>query len=184
MILTAPDPFITVAQVQQYLHKSSAPDLLGPMVGAACAMIRDRIGEVAPVDCTTTVPHHQWRTTGTVVLDHRPVISITTVVDARGLVAGAELASREGIVALPAGATGAVTVEYVAGRDPIPDNITLAAVELAAHLWRNSQNAGQTRPSPGQPDATVLPGTAYSMPYRVRELLGLGKHQTDMPLIY
>jgi len=185
VILTTPEPFISVAQVQDHLRKTGGEELLEPMVGAACEMIRARIGEVAPVDCATTVSADRWAVTGTVVLEHRPVISLTTVVDARGPVVGSVLVSRDGgVVGLPGSVTGTVTVTYQAGRDPVPDNVTLAAIELAAHLWRNSQNAGQSRPGPGQPDATVLPGTAYSMPYRVRELLGLGKYQTDIPLIY
>lgn len=186
MLLTTPEPYITVPQVLAFLGKTKVQDdeLLATMVGAACEMIRERVGEVAPVACRTTVPAQQWQHTGTLVLEHRPVVEVVEVRDRSGPVAGAELTSREGIVALPGGTFGDVTVEYVAGRDPIPANFALAAIELAAHLWRNSQNAGQARPAPGQPDATVLPGTSYSMPYRVRELLGLGKHQTDVPLVY
>lgn len=68
-----------------------------------------------------------------------------------------------------------VVVNYVAGFATVPDNIRLAALFQAAHLYQSSQLGG--RPSwagAGAPDDSYpMPGmaTSYAIPNRVRELL-------------
>lgn len=179
MLTATPSPFIDLAEAKKHLNKVttvSDTELPG-FLSAACEMIRARIGEVLAVPATETVTVAGGRA----VLAHRPVLAIDTP--------GWELLSPEGVAAAPTG-DGRAEVTYTAGRAAtaadVPGHIRLAGLELVRHLWTNSQNRGAgsaTRPTPGASDGTYLPGTAYSMPYRVRELLGLGSEPTDQPLV-
>ncbi|WP_067967522.1 head-tail connector protein [Nocardiopsis trehalosi] len=174
MITTEAAPFITVADAKKHLNKVNAAsdEEIEGFVAAACAMVVDRIGQVSRVTAAETVTVRAGRA----LLTHRPVLEVTTP--------GWTVVNREGIAANPS-ASGEVELVYAAGREPVPANVRLAALELVAHLWRNSQNgsSGGGRPVVGGADSTVVPGTAYSMPYRVRELLGLGKAMRDEPLV-
>lgn len=179
MLTATPEPFVDVAEVKKHLNMRqgiSDAELPG-FISAACEMIRARVGEVLAVTATETVPVRDGRA----VLRHRPVLTIETP--------GWALLSSEGIVSSPTG-DGTAEVSYTAGRADtvadVPGHIRLAGLELVRHLWTNSQNRGSgssTRPQAGASDGTYLPGTAYSMPYRVRELLGLGSEPTDQPLV-
>lgn len=179
MLTAKPDPFLDTDEVKAHLNKvtSTNDSELPGFISAACEMIRQRIGEVLAVPASETVTV----TGGRAVLQHRPVLDVTTP--------GWELLSPEGVVAAPVG-DGTAEVTYTAGRAAtaaeVPGHIRLAGLELVRHLWTNSQNRGQgstTRPVAGASDGSYMPGTAYSMPYRVRELLGLGKEPTDQPLV-
>ncbi|WP_160051430.1 hypothetical protein [Nocardiopsis sp. FR26] len=179
MLTATPDPFLDTAEVKKHLNKvtTTSDSELAGFISAACEMIRARIGEVMAVAATETVTVSDGRA----VLAHRPVLSIETP--------DWELLSPEGVAQAPTG-DGRAEVAYTAGRATtaagVPGHIRLAGRELVRHLWTNSQNRTQgsaTRPVAGASDGTYLPGTAYSMPYRVRELLGLGKEPTDQPLV-
>jgi hypothetical protein len=179
MLTATPDPFVDLDDVKKHLNMTtttSDAELPG-FIAAACEMIRARIGEVLAVPAAETVTVSGGRA----VLHHRPVLSIETP--------GWELLSPEGVAAAPTG-DGDGEVAYTAGRAEVvadvPGHIRLAGLELVRHLWTNSQNrttGSATRPTAGASDGSYLPGTAYSMPYRVRELLGLGKESTDEPLV-
>lgn len=184
MLTTQPDPFIDVEQVKTHLKKTGTAndDELEMYVGAACEMIRDLVGEVSPVaaeDIRRLRGHHR------IVTEHRPVISLDKVTDDAGtdVTDAYTLVNLEGVIEGTFG--GKLTIAYTCGRQPIPDNITLAALELAAHLWRASQNGGAS----GAPqfsdasDGVQLIGSAFALPIRVRELLGLGRRGTDSPVV-
>ena len=186
MFTSTPNPFIEVDDLKAHLKKSGSGDdeELETFVGAACEMIRDLVGEVAEV---TAVDHRSLTSRrDKLVTAHRPVISITSIEDASGTALDSStytLANPEGVIT---GAfAGDLTITYVCGRNPVPDNVTLAALELGAHLWRASQNGGAA----GAPqfndasDGVQLIGSAFALPIRVRELLGLGRRGTDEPLI-
>lgn len=178
MLTATPDPFVDVDDVKKHLNMvtTTSDAELGGFISAACEMIRARVGEVLAITATETVTAHGGRA----ILRHRPVLTIETP--------GWELLSPEGVVSAPG--DGRAEVAYTAGRantaDQVPGHIRLAGLELVRHLWSNSQNRGassSTRPPAGASDGSYLPGTAYSMPYRVRELLGLGSEPTDQPLV-
>jgi hypothetical protein len=192
VIITTAGDFITAAQLRQHLKKDSpAEDAeLTPFVSTACQMVVDRIGQVSPVDAVSVVPAG-----GRVVLEHRPVISVTSVellpggdvvpaADPDAEIDGWELVNVEGVLDLPGRqGTGKARVLYVAGRDPIGAKIQLGGLELAAHLWRSSRhNNGGGRPSV-RPDEQVVPGVTYALPYNVRQLLGLDKRPQDEVLV-
>lgn len=179
MLTARPEPFVDVAEVKKHLNMvtTTSDSELGGFISAACEMIRARIGEVLAVTAIDTVPVHDGRA----VLRHRPVLSIETP--------GWVLLSPEGVASSPTG-DGRAEVSYTAGRAAtvaeVPGHIRLAGLELVRHLWSNSQartGGSSTRPVAGASDGSYMPGTSYSMPYRVRELLGLGAEPTDQPLV-
>lgn len=178
MILTNPDPFITAAELKEHLNKSSStPDAeFETFVNASCEMIRDRMGQISPVDATETF---RYRYTDVLVLSHTPVLSITTATDdTTGLEIPVDdwaLESKEGIVRHSLRWANPTTFLYQAGLNPIPDNYILAALDLGAHLWKASQQNSQGgRPSVGS-DGQIIPGSSWALPYSVRQTLGLDK---------
>lgn len=178
MITSDAAPFITVAELKTHLNKTSTSDDIELVlyVETACEMIRDRMGEVAAVDAVETLASSR----GVLVLTHRPVLSIGIVTDVTypvpALITGVTLESSEGIVRHPLPGRRNITINYQAGRDPVPANFKMAALELGAHLWKSSQNntAGGRPPLGGgeQPSAS---GSNWALPYNVRQLLGLDK---------
>ncbi|TDB88349.1 phage gp6-like head-tail connector protein [Actinomadura sp. KC216] len=194
MLTTVPADWITVAEVKAHMDKTSTADdaELAGFVSAACEAIRERIGEVSEV--TAVVEARSW--TDVIVLEHKPVVSITKVERLPGLELvpeGDRGTGADGWLMLQPGAgvlthtsrfPGEVRVTYQAGRDPLPGNVRLAGLELAAHLWRASQlNAGGGRPAIADNEQPIIPGIAYALPIRVRELLGLGNNPTSEVLI-
>lgn len=175
-----PAPFIDVAQLKTHMKKTGTADdtELETFVGAACQMIRELVGEESPVTATDV---RRLRGHRRIVTEHRPVISLDSAVDADGtdVLDQFTLVNHEGVI--EGDFCGEVTFGYTCGRNPIPDNHTLAALELGAHLWRASQNGGAV----GAPqfndasDGVQLIGSAFALPIRVRELLGLGRRGTD-----
>jgi hypothetical protein len=187
--------WIDLPTVKAYLRKTTAADdaMLTKYIGAACSAIELIKRHVDPVDVAGEIQTASRR--GIVILDERPVIEITSVsrivgagtlvqpvpqfdLDA-GVLDGWRLQSVGGVLAVPR--SGDYVIAYTAGRDPVPDNIVEAALELVAHLWRTTQlNPGGGRPQVGDTDQLVIPGLANALPYRVRELLGLfGKQLRD-----
>lgn len=177
--------WITLDDARAHLNKLSTVDdpELQKFIDAACAAIELVKNHVDVVDETVVVDADR---NGVALLPETPVATITTVarlmgggvtapVVAADPVAGVDgwTLTGDGILTLPA-AWWRVQVVYTAGRDPVPANFTLAALELVAHLWRGSQlNSGGGRPQQGQTDQEFVPGIANALPNRVRELLGL-----------
>ena len=188
MLTGIPADFITVAELKTHLNKTVSTDdaELAGFISAACQMIRDRIGQVSPV---AAVDLSDGRRRSIVLTEH-PVASVTTVEVAGGEVIlpadpdtgtdGWELDGGAGFLRNTGSwPPGAIRVTYTAGRDPLPGNIRLAALELGGHLWKQSQlNSGGGRPQITGDDQVIMPGLAYALPLRVRELLGLGKLPT------
>lgn len=194
MITTSPVPdFITADDLKAHLRKSGTDDdaKLTGFVSAACTAIVERIGQVASVDAVDEADNRHRHRRRSIVLQARPVVSVDTVEVAGGdeippadpdnHVDGWVLDRGAGVVrhtrVFP---RGVIRVAYEAGRDPVPGNIRLAALELGGHLWKQSQlaNNSTARPPSFGDDTLVLPGLAYALPLRVRELLGLGKLPT------
>lgn len=178
--------FVSLTDVKRHLKKltdEDDEDLRG-FIGAACQVITDRMGQVSPA----TVVTDRSARRGTVVLPRRPVISITSVVklpggevvpaaDALAGTAGWTVESSEGVLSVPV-SCGAVRITYRIGRNPLPQNFRLAALDLVKHLWQGSQhNNGGGRPMLGDSDAIAVSVRPFALPYRVMELLGLKKDQ-------
>lgn len=190
--MTTPDPFITVDELKTHLRKTSDTEdaELAGFVSAACAAITERVGHVSTTSVTSEVDVSRRLA----ILPERPVVSVESVTalpDGQALEETDEAAHVYGWTLRPGGTLGITTrgvcrvqVVYTAGRDPLPGNIRLAALELGGHLWKQSQlNNGGGRPQIIGDDVTVMPGLAYALPIRVRELLGLGKNPRDEILV-
>jgi hypothetical protein len=188
--------FISLAEIKRHLKKDPAKtdddaELL-EFIAAACQMIEDRIGPVTPRAATQTVwrHHHHHASRRQILLNTHPVVDVTTVtVDGVTVPEADPVAGTDGWV-LDAGPGvlahtrhwpwGRVEVTYRTGRTPLPGNIRLAGLELAGHLWRSTKlNGSGGRPAPGGSDELALRGVGFALPYRVRELLGLGKLPTS-----
>lgn len=176
--------FISLADTKRHLKNSNAADdeKIRGFIDAACSMIEDRMGPIAPVTLT-------FDGCGRTVILERPVISVISVVQLPG---GATVPAADAVAGtdgwtLDAGAGlltlsrsyGRVRATIRAGRMPLSGNFRLAGLELTAHLWRTSQhNTSGGRPSLGV-DETVVPGVSYALPYNVRQLLGLDKRPQE-----
>lgn len=179
---TDPDAFISLASAVRFLKADSGVDLT-IWLRAACRAIRDRVGHVSPVSVTEDFTGR----CDPVVLAERPVMEIVSVQRLPGLEAVPEFDPATGaagwtrknsspVLTHSSGWLGPVRVEYRVGRSPVPPNYSLAAYELTGHLWRNSQlNGSGGRPPLSDDDMPVMPGAAFALSIRVRELLGIGK---------
>jgi len=148
---------------------------LQAFIDAAEAAISTRIGPLA-----TTAVTRQVRGGGTaLVLPVTPAISLTSVtpLDGTALTLGdLSLDTATGMVTYAA--THQVfwapryTVVYQAGWATLPGDLLLAVKELVRHLWA-TQRGGATRPGskPSETLANTLPGSAYTLPNRVEQLL-------------
>jgi hypothetical protein len=190
--------FISLTETKKHLQKdltktADDADLL-EFITAACSKIVELIGPVAPVDVTEEKRAHWFDARHAIVLSLHPVIGVSSVtIDGRDEPDASSNAGVGWILDSAAGILrhsscwpyGSVTVTYRAGRTPLPGNIRLAALELTGHLWKQSQlNTGSTtRPPSFGDDQVIVPGLAYALPLRVRELLGLGQNPTSEILI-
>lgn len=180
--------FISLADARSHLKKTATGDdeKLRGFITAACHMIEDRIGHVAPVTAS-------FDGCGRTIVLERPVIAVLSVVQMPGGDVVSEADPLTGVHGwtLDAGA-GVLTLSRSygrlralvrLGRNPIPGHVRLAGLELIAHLWRTSQhNTSGGRPSLGV-DETVVPGVTYALPYNVRQLLGLDKRPREEILV-
>lgn len=71
---------------------------------------------------------------------------------------------------------GFIKVEFLPGRDPIPEDIKLATLELIRHLWKTQRGNIGGRPglmgdAVDQPDIGPRGGAGFSFPRRVTELI-------------
>ncbi|GAB1823575.1 hypothetical protein [Herbidospora sp. RD11066] len=187
-------PWISLADLKNHLKQSgiatSDDEKLRGNIASACRVITDRMGEVSPITAVLEVE----RRGKTIILPVRPVIAITSVEQLPGLavipqadraagISGWSLESVEGVLVHTGGRFGSARVTWRAGRNPIPPNFRLAALELAGHLWRTSQlNGGGGRP-PVSNDEVIVPGVSFALPYSVRQLLGLDKRPQDEILV-
>lgn len=67
--------------------------------------------------------------------------------------------------------SGNILVTYVAGYAVIPDNVRLAALFQAAHLWQTSQQGGRPGWNSAAGEDGYAPSSSYAIPNRVIELL-------------
>lgn len=67
---------------------------------------------------------------------------------------------------------GNIRIVWIAGYDPVPEDIKVATKELVAHWWRNTQQAIRTFSVPGsENDTGAPPGLWAGIPNRIIDLL-------------
>ncbi len=175
-------PWVDLSDAKAHLNKTTSADdgELEGFVFSACDMVEELMGHVEPIQVTSTCSalllrtytHHGERRQWLVDLPETPVLSITSVTQGSTLVDPSAYSLSDSVLTVPG--PGCFTVVYMTGRNPVPENYRLAALELVAHLWRGSQlNQGNGRPQNNGDQMQIVPAYASAMPYRVRELLGL-----------
>jgi hypothetical protein len=166
---------VALDDVKTHLNSTGAineAELQGT-IDAAEAAISRRVGPLETVDKTARV-----RGGGLGLrLPVSPAESLTSVTPVNGTaltLADLYLDQGAGVVTYNNGSAfcaHAYDVVYVAGRSECPDDLLLAVKELVRHMW--DAQRGPVKVGPLQSDAlsNTLPGSAYTFPIRVTELL-------------
>lgn len=158
-------------------------------IDAAQAVIEDIVGPVVPQTYTEV---HSGRGPS-IVLDHTPVISVTSVTEYIGVtpyaLSDAELGGStsaysyslddptagivsrryNGLVGGFAAGNRNIQIVYVAGQATVPANVRLAALELIRMQWQPQQSGNL--PGVGTDDFSGINVMGFFVPNRVRELL-------------
>lgn len=183
---------VSLAQTKIHLNMTDTTkdDELRAFIDAAQEVIEGIVGPVVP---TERLEIH-YGGNASIVLNHRPVFSVTSVTEYRGdvpyllvpevgggLVDTYRLDYLTGIMhrrnsRLPGVfAMGDVEVLYSPGWNPVPANITMAAQDQIGHLWRNSQLARGNARQAASADDVIQSTLAYALPNRVQELVASKK---------
>lgn len=156
---------VTIEEVKRHgnITADSADAELVAFVATAQAMVEHETGPAEAVAVTETHRAGQC----TIWLRRPPVLTVTSITE-YGLVLSptfytADLTS--GRIARTGSTFGGtdVVVVYVAGRDPVPEGIRWAVMELTIHLWRSTQ---AQRGGRGRGEDPVAPA-AFGLPHRV-----------------
>jgi len=175
-------PPLPLSQVKSHLNivESSVvdDDELRAFILAATGLIEGVVGPLSRRTVTAET-HNGGRTT--VLLKQAPIISITSCLENGSALDSTSysLDGESGVLTRTSGYTAYtwggdvdysnfnnISVTYVAGRSVIPADLAHAVLELVRHLWTTQR--GSVRRS-GTDD--YLPGSGFSMPNRVREML-------------
>lgn len=175
---------VSLADAKLHMNKNNTADdiEIQDFIDAAQAVVTREVGDIVPTQYTELLPLDGPN----IVLSRRPILSVTSV----SVMGGSStptvvsptayrLHSSTGIIEhLNYGFVGtSAEVVYLSGlTGPVPPNYRLATLELIAHLWRNSQQGRNRRVrGSGPEDDTATVGLGFSLPNRVRELLGAKK---------
>lgn len=171
---------ISLGDVKEHLNKTDDVDdeELRRWMGAATRVVERHVGEVAARRSFTEL--FTARRGARVRLDRKPVLSVTSLASADGLVVydpnSLIIDGPRGLITVAAGPalSGYLRINYVAGYQVVPDNYLQAAAIIAAHLWETQrvQTVGRS-PGFGNSEVNVTPsGLGYAIPNRAVELLG------------
>lgn len=166
-ITDATTEFVTLAEVKRHANIASAAadDELRMIVGAAQDHVESLIGPVLHRTVTQTVATAR----GTVLLDTRPVVSITSVMTG-GLSASGYVLNPAGFVENLRG--WSLTITYMVGRASCPDAVRLATCIIAAHLWRTQLGGSPSAlPDENGSDSPPAFGAGIAPPARAADLL-------------
>lgn len=169
---------VSLADVKDHLNITSTAndEELRQAILSASAWVEARIGPVGRQTYTQVI-----RRCGTpIVLDHPPVISVTSVTPTGGVAyapAALDVDLEAGLIypasgySWPTWAYGTTTVVYVAGRVSVPAPVQWAVKEYVAWLWDTQRGAAQG--SPAQADLGDMAGTTgfFTVPRRIEQAL-------------
>lgn len=190
--MTAPTRLVSLEDVKLHLNKTDYIDdvELQGFIDAATPLIENMSG--ATINRTVVETHSGG--TSTIILNSMPIVSVDSIVETYGqtnyTLTQVQLGTAQSgfsytfdaltgritrrafnSVAIFPNGEGNVLITYTTGRTSVPGNIRLATLMLVQHLWTTSQmNRNGNRPSLGGDD-TFMPGAAYAVPTRVKELL-------------
>lgn len=143
-------------------------------IDATTAVVERQVGEV--VTPRSITERHDVSLRGSLALQHRPVLSLTTVARADGTqtwnVADLDVDASTGLVRVESGALldGLLVITYQAGYNTIPPNWSLAARFIVQHLWKSQRGSSGVRMGGMTADATATALT--TVPRDVWMLLG------------
>lgn len=173
---TEPVSIISLDQAREHLNipagEHAEDEELRRFVEAASRVVEDYTGEA--LSRRTVLEDHTVYGSGLVVLDHAPVLSLTSVTSSDGETTydTAEVSdSLAGIVAVPVGLYGDLRITTVVGRTEVPENYQLAAAIICGHLWNTQRVQSVGAPGFGG-EAAPTPGRGYLIPNQAAELLG------------
>lgn len=139
---------VTLQEFRDELNLDASDDVsdeeLWSKLIAAVGMVEDRVGPMRPRTQTSRVV-----VSGSVVLlPVHPVISVTSITDDLDVAVSLEelwLDASDGTLTSavpgtwPLSVPGVYTVEYVVGRDPVPDVLADAVLVVARQLWESQR---------------------------------------------
>lgn len=178
---------ISLAAAKAHLNMTSSyskdDDEIREMIEATTTTIESHRNEiVAP---RTVVEYDPMGTFDRIVLANKPIISITSVVDIRGItypLSQWTLDPQMGTLTRAFPGFGypwiGLKITYVAGFNQIPANYILAAKIILAHLWQTQrvQNIGQSvtlgNRTAREEQIMTPTGQGFAIPFRAVELLG------------
>jgi uncharacterized phiE125 gp8 family phage protein len=137
------------------LNDDSEDTLLSRYLSTACEMFVSESRGYVPLQTTFRQHFTSWSELKNVGLSRSPVISVDAVTyydedDEQQTLADweADLSGLPPLVYLPAGITypllsesipRPITIEYIAGADPLPDDVTVALFQCAAHFYKERE---------------------------------------------
>lgn len=169
---------ISVDDAKTHLKLLSDDDReeLAEFVRATNEIVERHAGTVLPLVCTERLRGGS----PSLLLGHRPVISVTSVTLAGGSLlaaSGYELVAEAGVILRMVGdyescwEGGRITVVYTAGRAVIPAAVLQAARVIVRHLWETQRGRMGGARAAGS-DEVWDPRWGYAIPRRALELMG------------
>lgn len=163
------------AKAQQNIDSNAQDEELRPFIEATTAVIERHTGKTIVRKTITERVCASW--SNELWLNHRPILSVTSIATTDGLTTwnvGASYVDIDpdlGRIRVLSGNywSGNLVVTYVAGMTSIPPEYTMAARIIVQHLWQTQRGSGGPA-IPGGMDVT--PGLGYAIPNRALELLG------------
>lgn len=159
---------LTAVKNHLKIENSGLDEVLPAYIEAAQQAIEQRVGPLGSTDVTEVVTAGA---SGALLLATMPVLTVTSVTPLGSFATTTPAVDQvAGILSWPNGggpiAGSSCTVVYQAGRDPLPNALRLAVLEMVRHLLRSYRGA---KPSGGQQAAAATPST--SLPSTVTLLL-------------
>lgn len=171
---------VSVSEAKQYLNLTTSDhdSELQLFVDAVTAVIERHIGKV--VEQRTFVEDVVLRGVGSTLLSRGPIVSITSATTTDGYVTWDPetlvVDTSLGSVSSRSLFNGTVRFTYVAGMEPVPPHIRLAALIIVGHLWETQRPTVAAAPGIGGFDdggTSLAPSVyGYAIPNRALELLG------------
>lgn len=161
-------PVLTLGEIKDHLNITSSDyDAEIATKGAAAESALAR--KIGPLQ-STSVTERVRGGRGQLTLSTRPVISLTSVTPVGGTaltVGDLDVDPESGVIEWDTSGTFSASryvVAYLAGWDPLPEDLRHAVLELVAHMWKPRRGPTRQGAEP-EPDAT------FAWPRRVIELV-------------
>jgi hypothetical protein len=183
-VSAASNAFISLDEAKSFLNitDTADDDELLAYLEWACTLA-ERIADTDFSRKTVTSEKHSvLRCTSSIVLDHRPVLSVTSLSESGTALSASDYTvdNRWGVVYRQAGSyqdtewvqgRNNVTITYVTGWSIIPPEVRQATLQILEHLWENQR--GGSPLAGGFRDVSEFPqaGANWNVPNKARDTL-------------